>query len=54
MTQWTHVQNINRLTDVQDRLVVAKGERGWWGEDWKLGTSRRKPVYEMDKQGPTI
>ena len=27
--KWTHVQNRNRLTDTQNRLVVAKGERGW-------------------------
>ena len=27
-----HLQNRNRLTDIENRLVVAKGEE-WWGRD---------------------
>ena len=30
-------------------LPRVRGARG--GKDWKLGTSRCNPVYEMDKQG---
>ena len=26
---WTYLWNKNRLTDVDNRLVVAKGEKGW-------------------------
>ena len=27
--KWTYLQNRNRLTDIENRLVVAKGEGGW-------------------------
>ena len=26
MAQWTYLQNRNRFTDIENRLVVAKGE----------------------------
>ena len=26
--KWTYLQNRNRLTDIEDKLMVTKGERG--------------------------
>ena len=34
-----------RLTDMEDRLVVAKGEGYGGGKDWEFGISRCKPLY---------
>ena len=31
--------------DIQNRLVVAKGEGGGGGKDWEFGDSRCKLVY---------
>ena len=33
----TYLQNINRLTDIESRLVVAKEEGGGSRMDWELG-----------------
>ena len=33
---------IQRLTDIEKRLVVAKGERGGRGMQWEFGVSRSK------------
>ena len=38
--KWTYLQSRNRLTDTEDKLVIAKGERG--GKDWEFGISRCK------------
>ena len=38
-------KNRNRLTDIEDRLVVAEGE-GWRGMEWEFGVSRCKLVYK--------
>ena len=27
----------NRLTDIESKFMVAKGERGWEGPIWSLG-----------------
>ena len=32
--------NINGLTDIEDRLVVAKGEGGEEEMEWEFGVSR--------------
>ena len=49
-------QNTNRLTDTEDRPVVAKGEVRWGKEG--LGTwdqQMQTSIYGMDKQqGPTV
>ena len=37
--------NKNRLTDIEDRLVVAKGGLGRGGKDWEFGISRGKLLY---------
>ena len=41
---WTNIQNINRLTDIENSPVVAKGEDGG-RMDWEFGISRCKLVY---------
>ena len=38
----THLQNRNRFTDIENRLAVAKGERGGNGMDWEFQVSRCK------------
>jgi len=43
MTQ-TYLWNGNRLTDIQNRLAVAKGE-GCGRMDWEFGISRCKVLY---------
>ena len=52
--KWIHIQNRNKLTDIENRLVVAKGdgeeERIWLGV-WDY--QRQIIIYRMDKyQGP--
>ena len=43
--KWAYLQNRNRLSDVENRLVVAKGEGRVRGMDWEFGISRRKLLY---------
>ena len=38
-------QNRNRLTDIENRFVVAKGEGGGSGMDGEFGVSRREVFY---------
>ena len=45
MAQRTYLQNRNRLTDVETRLVVAKGEGVGEGMAWEAGVSRCKLLY---------
>ena len=35
-----YLQNRNRLTDIENRFVVANGEEGRSGMDWELGICR--------------
>ena len=39
------LQNKNRLIDIENRLVVAKGEQGGGRMDWEFGISRCKLLY---------
>ena len=41
--KWTYLQNKNRLTDVENRFVVAKGEGSF-------GLALQAITYRMDKQ----
>ena len=43
--KWTYLRNRNRLADIENRLVVAKGEGGGEGMEWEFGVSRCKLVY---------
>ena len=43
--KWTYLQDRNRLTDRENRLVVAKGEGGGGGKDWEFGISTCKLLY---------
>ena len=42
MTQMNYLQNRNRLTGIEKRLVVSKAGGG---VDWEVGTSRCKLLY---------
>ena len=39
------IYETNRLTDIKNRLVVAKGEGSGGEMDWEFGISRCKLVY---------
>ena len=41
----TYLQNKNWLTDIENRLVVAKGEEGGSGMDGDLGFGRCKLLH---------
>ena len=41
--KWTYLTN--RLTDIENRLTIAKEEWGGRGMDWKFGVSRCKLLY---------
>ena len=41
----TYLRNGNRLTGIENRLVVAKGEGEGGGMDWEFGISRCKLSY---------
>ena len=43
--KWTYLLNRNGLTDIENRLVVAKGEGGGGGMGWESGISRCKLLY---------
>ena len=40
-----YLRNRNRLTDIENRLTVAKGERIREGMDWQAEVSRCKLLY---------
>ena len=42
--KWNYPWNRNRLTDIENKLVVAKEVGGWSGMDWKFEFSRGKPI----------
>ena len=37
MTQKNYLRNRNRLTDIENRLAIAKGLGARGGMDWELG-----------------
>ena len=41
--KWNYLQN--RLTNIKNRLVIAKGEGGGRGKDWEFEISRCKLLY---------
>ena len=45
-----YLQNRKRLIDIENRLVVTKGERGGSGMDREFGVSRCKLTFRMDGQ----
>ena len=52
-----YLYNRNRFTEVESRLMVAKGEGDEGGKDWESGISKLAYIYiyKMDKlQGPTL
>ena len=48
---WTYPQNRNRLKDIENRLVVAKGEGEGSGMDGEFGGWQMQTItFKMDKQ----
>ena len=43
--KWNYLQNRNSLTDTENRLVVAKAEKGGGYMDWELGIGRWKLLH---------
>ena len=39
------LQNKNRFTDTENRLVVIKGEGSGEGKDWEFGIGKYKLLY---------
>ena len=49
--KWTHLQNRNRRTGVQNRLVVTKGEEKWGTDGSGIWDYQMQTItYRMDKQ----
>ena len=42
--KWTYIQNRNRPTDVENKLMVTKGER-WGGINYRFGINRNTLLY---------
>ena len=45
MIQMNYVQNRNRPTDIEDKLMVTKGERGWGEINQEFGINRYTLLY---------
>ena len=43
--KWPYLQNLNRLTDIENRTVIAKEEEEDSGMVWKFGVSRCKLLH---------
>ena len=43
--KWTYLQNRTQITDMENRLVVAKRKGGGNGRDWEFRVSRCKPIH---------
>ena len=43
--KWNYLWNRNRITDAQNKLVVAKEEGAGRRKDWEFGISRCKLIY---------
>ena len=41
----TYLQNKNRFTNTENKLVVAQGVGSGGGKDWRFGNSRGKLLY---------
>ena len=51
--KWTYLRKRNTLTDIKNRLTVAKGKGHRGGMGWESGISRCKLPYRMtDSKGP--
>ena len=43
--KWSYLWNRNWITDIENRMVVAKEEGIGGGMEWEFGVSRRKLLY---------
>ena len=49
--KWTYLQNRNRLTDLENELMVTRGKGGGVVWNWHVHTA----VFKIDnQQGPTV
>ena len=37
VSKWSYLWNRNSLTDIENRLVVPKGQAGGGGMEWEIG-----------------
>ena len=44
--KWTYLQNRNRITDVENKLMVTKGEKGG-GINWEIGIDIHTTIYKI-------
>ena len=49
----TYLQNINRPTDLENKLMVTKGEKRGGGINLEVGINIYT-LYKTDRQGPTV
>ena len=40
-----HIYKIETDSDIENRFVIAKGEKGWGEKEWEFGISRGKLLY---------
>ena len=53
--QQTYLQNRSRLTDIENRLVLADGVRRGGEQDWEVRVNMQAIINRIDKQQcPTI
>ena len=53
--KWTYLQNRNRLTDTENKLMVTKGKTWGGGINQELGINIHTLLYMIEnQQGPTI
>ena len=45
MVQGTYLQNRNRVTDVENKIMVTRGERGGGGINWEFGIDMYTLLY---------
>ena len=51
--KWTYLWERNRLTD-REQTCGCRGKKGGRVVDWEFGISRRRLIYSMDTQSPTV
>jgi len=42
--KWTYLQNKNRLTDIENKVIVTKGEKGFGRNKLEFGIDRYKQL----------
>ena len=51
--KWTYLQNRNRPTDIEKKVRVTKGEKGWGRAELEVWDQQIQPaIYKTDKGIP--